>query len=73
MRKWSILILFLLTLLTLYAEFGFPVDAEHGHWWNKIPGFFILFGFLGCILLILAARALGKYWLIRNENYYDDK
>ncbi len=73
MKKWIVLILFLLTLLSLYAELSFSVDAGHGHWWNKIPGFFIFFGLLGCILLILFAKALGKYWLIRDENYYDDK
>jgi hypothetical protein len=73
MKKWIVLILFLLTLLSLYAELSFSVDAGHGHWWNKIPGFFIFFGLLGCILLVLFAKALGKYWLIRDENYYDDK
>jgi len=72
-RKWGILILFLLAILSLFAELGFPVDAGHGHWWNKIPGFFIFFGLLGCILLILVAKAFGKFWLTRNENYYDDK
>lgn len=73
MKKWVILILFFLALLSLYAELGHPVDAGHGHWWNKIPGFFIFFGLLGCILLILVAKALGKFLLTRDENYYDDK
>ena len=73
MRKWVILILLLLALLSLYAELGFPLDAGQTRWWNKIPGFFIFFGLLGCILLILAAKALGKFWLTRDENYYDDK
>jgi len=73
MKKWIVIVLLLLAFLSLYAEFSFSVDAGHGHWWNKIPGFFIFFGLLGCILLILVAKALGKYWLIRDENYYDDK
>jgi len=73
MKKWIVWILFLLTLLSLYTELSFSVDAGHGHWWNKIPGFFIFFGLLGCIFLIRVAKALGKYWLIRDENYYDDK
>ncbi len=73
MKKWIILILFLLALLSLYAELGHPVAAGHARWWNKIPGFFIFFGLLGCILLILVAKALGKFWLTRDENYYDDK
>ncbi len=73
MKKWIVLILFLLALLSLFAELGFPVDAGHARWWNKIPGFFIFFGLLGCILLILVAKALGKFLLTRDENYYDDK
>lgn len=73
MKKWVILILFLLALLSLYAELGHPVDAGHARWWNRVPGFFIFFGLLGCILLILLAKALGKFWLTRGENYYDDK
>lgn len=73
MKKWIIGILILLTLLSLFAELSIAVDAEHGHWWSKIPGFFILFGLLGCILLILLAKALGRYWLTRDEKYYDDK
>ncbi len=73
MKKWGILILVILATLSLFAELGFPVDAGHRHWWNKIPGFFIFFGLLGCLLLILVAKTLGKFWLTRNENYYDDK
>lgn len=73
MKKWIIGILFFLALMTLYAELSFPVDAGHGHWWNKIPGFFMIFGLLGCFLLILLAKSLGRYWLTRVENYYDDK
>ncbi len=73
MKKWGILILFLLALLSLYAELGHPVAAGHAQWWNRVPGFFIFFGLSGCILLILLAKALGKIWLTRDENYYDDK
>jgi len=73
MKKWIVLILFLLAFLSLYAELSFSVETGHAGWWNKIPGFFIFFGLLGCILLILVAKALGRYWLIRDEKYYDDK
>ncbi len=73
MKKWGIWILLLLAILTLFAEFGLPHEAGHGHWWTKVPGFFIFFGLLGCILLFLVAKALGKFWLTRNENYYNDK
>ena len=73
MKKWIFGVLLLITILSLSAELGIPLDAEHSHWWNRIPGFFIFFGFLGCLLLIFFAKSLGKYWLTRDEDYYDDK
>ncbi|MFC2160454.1 hypothetical protein ACFLRX_02250 [Acidobacteriota bacterium] len=73
MKKWITGFLVLLALLSLFAELSQSFDAEHGHWWNKIPGFFIFFGLFGCFLLILLAKALGRYLLTRDENYYDDK
>jgi len=72
-KKWIIGILVFIALLSLFAELSSTPDAEHGHWWNKIPGFFIFFGLMGCFLLILLAKALGRYLLTRDEHYYDDK
>jgi hypothetical protein len=73
MKKWWIFALAALTLLSLIAEFTSHDDHGHSHWWNKIPGFYIFFGLLGCIVLILFAKNLGKYFLSKEENYYDDK
>ena len=68
MKKWWGVILGLITAASLAAEF---LSHHHGHWWNRIPGFYIFFGFLGCLGLILAAKILGKNFLFRDENYYD--
>lgn len=73
MKKWWIFALTALTLLSLVAEFTSHDSHGHSQWWNKIPGFFIFFGLLGCIFLILFAKKLGKYLLMKDENYYDDK
>jgi hypothetical protein len=40
-------------------------------WWNRLPVFFSLFGFFGCILLIGLSWILGKILLRKNERYYD--
>lgn len=37
--------------------------------WEEIPGFYALYGFVSCALLILVAKALG-HWLRKEENYY---
>jgi hypothetical protein len=69
MKKWWIASLSLLTTASLVGELAGP----HGHrqWWTAIPGFFIYFGFFGCILLIVFAKNLGRLLLNRDEDYYD--
>jgi hypothetical protein len=61
----------LITLLSLILEFTSHHDGGHHHWWNTIPAFWILFGFIGCLILILVAKILGKLLLNRKEDYYD--
>jgi len=39
--------------------------------WSHVPGFFSLFGFLGCLVIIYGAKLLGRYWLQRGDDYYD--
>jgi Kef-type K+ transport system membrane component KefB len=52
---------------------GLFVPNEHAHfWWERIPAFDAIFGFLGCIIIVVGSKALGHYWLQRNEDYYDD-
>lgn len=71
MKKWWVIALGLITTASLIGEFA----GGHGHhahyWWSAIPGFFIYFGFFGCILLIFLAKGLGRMFLSKDENYYD--
>jgi hypothetical protein len=63
----------LLALLTL-ATLGLPfLDRDHApaHAWEAIPLFYAAFGFLGCLLLIVIAKLLGKAVLEKPEDYYD--
>jgi hypothetical protein len=39
-------------------------------WWEEIPGFNAIYGFLSCIILVLVAKALG-HWLKKEEDYYE--
>jgi hypothetical protein len=47
--------------------------SGHGFAWSNILGFFALFGFIGCIAIILISKWLGHHWLQRKEDYYDRK
>lgn len=40
--------------------------------WDRIPGFSAVYGFVSCILIIVVSKALGKLWLSKPEDYYDD-
>jgi hypothetical protein len=42
------------------------------HAWEKLPGFYPLYGFVGCVVLVLIAKEMRKV-LMRKEDYYDDK
>ena len=45
----------------------------HGSFsWVSLPGFDLLYGFIGCVALVLASKALGAVWLQREEDYYRD-
>ena len=40
------------------------------HLWESLWGFYCLFGFVACVILVLAAREMRKV-LMRDEDYYD--
>ncbi|MEW6263673.1 MAG: hypothetical protein AB1641_11415 [Thermodesulfobacteriota bacterium] len=42
------------------------------HFWEKFPFFEAAFGFLGCLLIIFASKALGHLFLQKKEDYYGD-
>ena len=46
---------------------------RHGlHDWESLPGFYALYGFVGCSVLVLVAKEMRKV-LMRKEDYYDDE
>lgn len=52
---------------------GLFFRPEHPHfWWEKIPIFDAVFGFLGCILIVLGSKALGHHGIQKDEDYYND-
>ena len=51
---------------------GLFISREHVHfWWEKIPIFDALFGFIGCIVIVLGSKALGHHGIQKDEDYYD--
>lgn len=73
MNRWRWLALALTGLFTLVVELTMHHDAAHHHWWNQMPAFWMFFGFLGCLVLIFFAKALGTWFLNRKEDYFHDR
>jgi len=70
MKTWHWVALGILTVISLLLEFTFLADYD-SHWWNSIPGFYIIWGFLGCVAIIYVSKWLGKLFIFRPEQYYD--
>jgi hypothetical protein len=68
MKRWHWIALGLLTAASAVAEF--MGEPKHGPWGN-IPAFWAIFGFAGCVVIIIASKAIGKRLLQRREDYYD--
>ena len=58
-------------VLLILVDFIIPRHEIH-FFGDKIPGFWSLFGFISCVLIIVVSKWIGHYWLVRDENYYDE-
>ena len=39
--------------------------------WEKWPGFYAIYGFVACVLLVLIAKHILRPLVMRSEDYYD--
>lgn len=49
----------------------FIVHRHIYHDWENIPAFYAIYGFVGCVVLVLIAKEMRKF-LMRGEDYYDE-
>ncbi len=64
------IILGIIFVITLVLEFTVLAGYD-SHWWNAIPAFYAIFGFVMCLALIFSAKFIAKKILNRDINYYD--
>ena len=64
----------------IYALYGvcavsllgdFVIERHVDHPWEALFGFYPLYGFGACVLLVLIAKEMRKI-LMRKDDYYDD-
>ena len=48
----------------------FFLHRHVSHDWENLPGFYAIYGFVACVLLVLIAKQMRKL-LMRREDYYD--
>ena len=61
----------LLALLILIDSLW--VDKEHAHTRPEhLPGFWSVFGFVGCVAIILLSKWYGHAGIMTREDYYDE-
>jgi uncharacterized membrane protein YeaQ/YmgE (transglycosylase-associated protein family) len=69
MSKRAIYIIGLI-IFTILSYLFTPVDEVH-FFWEKLPIFNIIFGFIGCIIIIFVSKFLGHLFIQKKEDYYD--
>jgi len=49
------------------------VDKEHAHTEAEhFPAFWAVFGFVGCVVIIIVSKWFGHAGIMRREDYYDE-
>ena len=61
-------VFFVLSGLLFLADFF--VDRKIHQPAEKIPGFYAIYGFIGCVVLVLVAKQMRKV-VMRDEDYYE--
>jgi len=61
-------VLILLDLLPLIGLWPYKDHVHHAV--EELPGFYAIYGLVGCVVLVLAAKVLRKI-VMRGEDYYD--
>jgi hypothetical protein len=69
-KRWGYGSLVAIALAEILAPYVFPPDHAH-FWFEDLPAWGSGYGLLSCVLIIKVSKLLGKLWLMRPENYYD--
>ena len=70
--KYIILVIVFI-LGSLLAELLLSHYSEHAIFlWHKMPGFELVYGFIGCIVIIIVSKLIGQIWLQKKEDYYPE-
>ena len=69
---WRIYVIALVVSLVLDLIWLYRKILHYHFGFQYLPQFFALFGLVGCMLVILIAKAMG-WFLVVDEDYYDNQ
>ncbi len=58
-------------ILLIIVDFIIPRHEIH-FFGDEIRGFWSLFGFIACVLIIVVSKWIGSRGIMQDEHYYDD-
>ncbi len=67
--KRALYVLFAVCIVTFGLDFFVYRHVDHP--WEALFGFYGIFGFVACVILVLAAKEMRKI-LMRRKDYYDE-
>ncbi|MBY6016215.1 hypothetical protein KUW04_00190 [Halomonas denitrificans] len=68
MNHWGMKLFYGICAALLALDFVVHRHTEHP--WETLLGFYPLYGFVGCVVLVLLAKVMRKV-VMRPEDYYD--
>ena len=70
-RKAVKKIAYIALILIIVTDFFIPRHEIH-FIGDQIPGFWSLFGFAACVMIILISKWIGHLGIMQDENYYNE-
>ena len=58
-------------IFIIIIDFFIPRHEIH-FFGDLIPGFWSLFGFIACILIIIISKWIGRLGIVQDEKYYNE-
>jgi hypothetical protein len=67
-RGW----IFAIVLGGITLALPYLLDVEHASgWWEAIPGWWSLFGLIGCAVIVIGSKWLGSLFLNKRRDWYE--
>lgn len=56
--------------IAVALQYVLPLE-HHGGWWESIPAWWAVFGGIGCAVIVVVSKWLGKVFLQKPEDWYE--